>query len=100
MNYRVMLTAAAFAVVCLFQPGPGSPSQSLSAQTKGGPGVNRIDINRASIDELKTLPGIRDAWAQAIAKHRPYKNKTQLLSRKILPYAAYKAIEDQIIARH
>jgi len=58
-----------------------------------------IDINSATVSQLETLPGIRDAWAQAIVKNRPYKNKTQLLTRKILPFTAYKAIRDKIIAK-
>jgi len=58
-----------------------------------------IDINSATVSQLETLPGIRDAWAQAIVKNRPYKNKTQLLTRKILPFTAYKAIKDKIIAK-
>lgn len=90
-----MLTTAAFAVLCLWQSGPAGPLQTLSAFTK----ADLVDINRATIEELETLPGIRDAWAQAIAKNRPYKSKTQLLTRKILPFSAYKAIEDKIIAK-
>ena len=58
-----------------------------------------IDINSATISQLETLPGIRTAWAQAIVKNRPYKNKTQLLTKKILPFTAYKAIKDKIIAK-
>jgi competence protein ComEA len=94
LGYRVKLRPAAFAVLYLLLSGrlpgqlPSSPAQA-----------DLIDINRASISQLETLPGIRDAWAQAIVKNRPYKNKTQLLSRKIIPFAAYQAIKDQIIAK-
>ena len=63
-------------------------------------GPDLIDINRATISQLKMLPGIRDAWAEAIVKNRPYKNKTQLLTRKILPLYSLQAIKDQIIAKH
>ena len=84
----VILTGAALAVLGLSVFIPAAQSKA-----------RLIDINSASIDELKTLPGIRDAWAEAIAKNRPYRNKTQLLTRKILPFTAYKAIEDKIIAK-
>jgi competence protein ComEA len=99
VSYRVKLTRTALAVLCLWSFIPSGPMQSLAAQTKAELVDRLIDINRATLDELKTLPGIRDAWAEAIAKNRPYKNKTQLLTRKIIPFAAYKAIEEKIIAK-
>jgi DNA uptake protein ComE-like DNA-binding protein len=58
-----------------------------------------IDINHATVSELKTLPGIRDAYAAAIVTNRPYKNKAQLLSKHVIPEAAYGKIKNKIIAR-
>jgi len=58
-----------------------------------------VDINSATAMELKTLPGIRDAYAAAIIKNRPYMNKAQLLSRKVIPVAIYKQIRGKIIAK-
>jgi DNA uptake protein ComE-like DNA-binding protein len=58
-----------------------------------------VDINHASKDDLKTLPGIGDAYANAIIKNRPYKNKTQLRSRNVIPDATYNKIKDKIIAK-
>ena len=58
-----------------------------------------VDVNRASADELKKLPGIGDAYSAAIIKNRPYANKTQLTSRKVIPNATYEKIRDRIIAK-
>jgi competence protein ComEA len=58
-----------------------------------------VDINRASTAELKSLPGIKDAYAAAIVRNRPYKNKKQLLSKQIIPEAAYGKIKSRIIAK-
>lgn len=58
-----------------------------------------VDINRASAAELKSLPGIQDAYAAAIVKNRPYKNKKQLLSKQVIPEAAYGKIKSRIIAK-
>ena len=58
-----------------------------------------IDINSATIGELETLPGIQDGWARAIVKNRPYANKEQLVTRKVISPAAYRRISALIIAR-
>ena len=58
-----------------------------------------VDINSASIEELTMLPGIQQAKARAIVKSRPYLNKAELLSRKILSAAEYRRIHELIIAR-
>jgi DNA uptake protein ComE-like DNA-binding protein len=63
------------------------------------PKPDLVDINRAGVAELKTLPGIADAYANAIAKNRPYKNKTQLLTRGILPVTVFRKIKERIIAK-
>jgi DNA uptake protein ComE-like DNA-binding protein len=57
-----------------------------------------LDINTASKDELDKLPQIGDARADAIIKGRPYKAKSDLVDKKIIPQNAYDAIKDRIIA--
>ena len=70
-----------------------------AAETPKAPSKTKpLDINTASIDDLKALPGIGDAYPQKIVDSRPYQKKDQLVSKKILPQATYDKVKDRIIA--
>ncbi|MCW5804762.1 MAG: helix-hairpin-helix domain-containing protein [Deltaproteobacteria bacterium] len=58
-----------------------------------------LDINSATKTELEALPAIGTAYAAKIIAGRPYAKKDQLLSKKIIPEAAYNTIKDAIIAK-
>jgi competence protein ComEA len=98
----ILLLFAALALVAAPYQGPkGSKGKraASSPATSSPTSSKLLDINTASQDELKVLPGIGDAYSAAIIKNRPYANKSQLVSRKVIPQATYGKISDRIIAK-
>ena len=94
----VVLLATSF----MFPQSSASTAKSGSAQSASTPTASataKVDINSASKDDLKALPGIGDAYAQKIIDGRPYKMKTELKTKKVVPAATYDKIKDQIIAK-
>ena len=61
-----------------------------------------LDINSATKDELKALPGIGDVFADKIIKGRGkkgYSGKDDLLKKKILNQKTYDGVKEMIIAK-
>ena len=61
--------------------------------------AGQIDINSASRDDLMTLEGIGEVRADAIIRSRPFKLKTELVERRIIPEELYGKIADKVAAR-
>lgn len=100
MSYLRMV----FGAVCLLAvmdtvvSVPLGSSPVLAAAEKAAV-ADLLDINTATAEQLKALPGVGDAYSEKIIKGRPYQRKDELVQKKILPRAIYEGIKYKIVAK-
>jgi len=58
----------------------------------------QVDINSATEEELVAV-GIEKATVKKIIEARPYRNKSELVSRQLLTTAQYDKLKDLLIAK-
>jgi competence protein ComEA len=63
------------------------PIQSFAVAAPQATAADKLDINTATVDQLKALPGIGDSYSQKIIAGRPYRTKLDLVHKKIIPQA-------------
>lgn len=56
-----------------------------------------VDLNKASKDDLTTLPGITSQRADRIIAERPYASAHQLVTRRVLSEDEYAKIQDRVV---
>ena len=59
-----------------------------------------LNINKASREDLLTLPGITERQADRIIAERPFDNAHDLVTRRVLSQEEYDKIRDRVIAGH
>lgn len=75
-------------------------AKATATEAKTALKAKLVDINSATEAELKAVPGLGAAYAAKIIAGRPYANKSQLKSRKIVSPLLYEQVKEQLIAKH
>ena len=100
---RILRLLAAFVLAAASSFACAQPISALQSQQTSTPAQTAgdlLDINTATPQQLKALPGFGDAYVRRVIAGRPYTAKNQLVTRGILPQSAYGKISSRIIARH
>ena len=96
LRRKLLAAALLFAVAPVFSLAQTPKPAAATTKSTAAP----LDINTATADQLKAIPGIGDAYSKRIIDGRPYTAKNQLVTRGILPQGVYDMIKDQIVASH
>lgn len=79
--------------------GEAVAKAKAKAKAKAEADANLVDINSATKEQLKAIPGLTDAYAEKIIAGRPYLSKAHLVTKEVLPLGIYHSIRGRVAAR-
>lgn len=97
MRWMIGVMMLALALACA--QGPAKKDAKRAEGKAPAKASQLIDINSATPEELKAIPGIGEAYSAKIIKGRPYQRKDELVQKGILPQGVYDKVKERLIAR-
>jgi DNA uptake protein ComE-like DNA-binding protein len=91
-----LVLAAAIATVCAIAPDGLAQTTLPKAGDVVKQAVKQLDLNKASLDDLKRLPGLSEAKGKEIIAGRPFKSAEDLVSKNILSKDVFERIKPLI----
>jgi competence protein ComEA len=76
-----------------------TPQSDIAAKHKAAANIKAVDINNATREQLKILPGIGDAEADKIIAGRPYLSKANLVTHNIIDRGIYENFKKLIVVK-
>jgi DNA uptake protein ComE-like DNA-binding protein len=76
-------------------PATQAPAAHPPSPTKKPEQIKKVDINNATLAELRALP-LGEAEAKKVIAHRPYKARGELMTKAGLPEGVYFTIKDKL----
>lgn len=73
--------------------------RAIAAERAAAAKIKPVDLNNATSEQLKKLPGIGDAQAAKIIAGRPYNSKALLVTENIIDTGIYGGIRDLVIVK-